>query len=224
MDVASGAGALPVVPFVLAWRGAVAIERDDWSCAEAFAEQALAIMHGGQFDHYWTAALVYAWTARVAAHLGDVNQARGHVAKAAALRPLLTYALPVGSAHALLELARAYIGLGDAAGARAVLRQAFEIFQQRPQLGVLPVQAAELRSRLESISAENVGASALTTAELRLLPLLTTHLTLAEISQRLYLSRNTVKSQAHAVYRKFGVSSRSEAISRMHELGLLAYA
>ncbi len=105
-----------------------------------------------------------------------------------------------------------------------MLRQAFEIFQQRPQLGVLPVQAAELRSRLESISAENVGASALTTAELRLLPLLTTHLTLAEISQRLYLSRNTVKSQAHAVYRKFGVSSRSEAISRMHELGLLAYA
>ncbi len=87
MDVASGAGALPLVPFVLAWRGAVAIERDDWPCAEAFAEQALAIMHGGQFDHYWTAALVYAWTARVAVHLGDVNQARSHVAKAAALRP-----------------------------------------------------------------------------------------------------------------------------------------
>ena len=33
-----------------------------------------------------------------------------------------------------------------------------------------------------------------------------------------------VKTQAISVYRKLGVSSRSEAITRMRELGLLAHA
>jgi LuxR family maltose regulon positive regulatory protein len=222
-DLAAGAGARPVVAFIFAWRGIAAIERDGWALAEELAEHVTAIMAGGQFDDYWTSALIYGWLARVAVHAGQVAAARDCVARAAVLRPLLTYALPVGSAQALLELARAYLGLGDAAGARAVLRQLQDIFQQRPDLGTLPAQAAELRSRVDSVAADALGASSLTTAELRLLPLLTTHLTLAEISQRLYLSRNTVKSQAHAVYRKLGVSSRSDAINRMHELGLLTY-
>ena len=42
-----------------------------------------------------------------------------------------------------------------------------------------------------------------------------------EIATRLYVTRNTVKTQAHSVYRKFDVSSRSEAISRAIALGLL---
>ena len=59
-------------------------------------------------------------------------------------------------------------------------------------------------------------------AELRLLPLLTTHLSFREIAERLFVSRNTVKTQAISVYRKLGVSSRSEAIERATELGLFA--
>jgi LuxR family maltose regulon positive regulatory protein len=66
-----------------------------------------------------------------------------------------------------------------------------------------------------------VGAWSLTTAELRLLPLLPTHLSFREIGERLYLSRHTVKTQAISIYRKLGVSSRSEAIERMSEIGLL---
>ena len=54
----------------------------------------------------------------------------------------------------------------------------------------------------------------LTPAELRLLPLLTTHLSFREIADRLFVSRNTVKTQAISVYRKLGASSRSEAVDR----------
>jgi LuxR family transcriptional regulator, maltose regulon positive regulatory protein len=92
---------------------------------------------------------------------------------------------------------------------------------QRPDLGDLPRQAAELRTSLASDPGAMRGASSLTTAELRLLPLLPTHLTLNEIGERLHVTRNTVKTQAIAIYRKFGVSSRRAAISRMYELGLL---
>ena len=180
-------------------------------------------MRGGQFDDYWTSALVYAWTARVAAQRGDLEQGRQLVARAARLRPLLTYALPVESARALLEMARAYIALADPGGARAVLTQADDIFYERPALGNLPQQADELRVMVETIRAESLGASSLTTAELRLLPLLPTHLSIREIAERLFVSRSTAKTQTLSIYRKLGVSSRSEAIDRMQELGVFEH-
>jgi LuxR family maltose regulon positive regulatory protein len=66
------------------------------------------------------------------------------------------------------------------------------------------------------------AASSLTRAELRLLPLLSTHLSFREIGERLYISQHTVKTQAMSIYRKLGVSSRSEAIQCARTLGLLA--
>jgi LuxR family transcriptional regulator, maltose regulon positive regulatory protein len=64
--------------------------------------------------------------------------------------------------------------------------------------------------------------ASLTTAELRLLPLLTAHHSFREIGQRLQLSPHTVKSHAVSIYRKLGVSSRSQAIQQLRETGLLA--
>jgi LuxR family maltose regulon positive regulatory protein len=219
-DAATEMGALPLAAVVLAERCIVATGRDDWPQAEALADRALEIIRGGEFDAYWTSALVYAWAARAAVHRGDLDAAREHVTRAARLRPLLTYALPVVSVQALLELARAYIALADPGGARAVLVQADGIFRQRSGLGVLPSQAGELRARLDMIRGGAVGASSLTTAELRLLPLLPTYLTFREIGERLYLSPHTVKTQAMSIYRKLGASSRGEAVQRAQQLGL----
>ncbi|HEV8166552.1 MAG TPA: LuxR C-terminal-related transcriptional regulator, partial [Actinomycetota bacterium] len=212
----------PLAAVILAERGAIAAGRDDWAEATALADRALELIRGGRFDAYWTSALVYAWAARAAVHRGDLNGARDHLARAAGLRPLLTHALPVVSVQALLELARAYLTLGDPDGAQAVLRQADDIFQQRPDLGVLPAQADELRARLTTMKRTGLGASSLTTAELRLLPLLPTHLTFAAIGERLYVSKHTVKTQAISIYRKLGVSSRSDAVQQAQQLGLLA--
>jgi len=223
-DVATSTGALPLAAVILANRGMIATGRGDWVEAERFASEALSIVDAGQFDEYWTSALVFSWGARVMLHGGHVARGQDYVVRAARLRPLLTYALPVGSVQALLELAHAYVALGDAAGARTVLRQVHDIHQQRPDLGVLPKQAAALRARLDTITPGSIGASSLTAAELRLLPMLATHLTIPEIAKRLFVSRHTVKSQVIAIYRKFGVNSRAEAIARMHELGLLSHS
>jgi LuxR family maltose regulon positive regulatory protein len=65
------------------------------------------------------------------------------------------------------------------------------------------------------------GPSSLSTAELRLLPLLSTHLSFREIGERLYISQHTVKTQAMSVYRKLGASSRSQAVERLQDIGLL---
>src|SRR3974377_2084080 len=64
------------------------------------------------------------------------------------------------------------------------------------------------------------GASPLT-AELRLLPLLSTHLSHAEIAAELFVSPNTAKTHAVSIYRKLGVGARGQAGARARQLGLL---
>jgi DNA-binding CsgD family transcriptional regulator len=86
--------------------------------------------------------------------------------------------------------------------------------------------AAQVKEQSDGEDLETIGfgmrlAASLTAAELRLLPLLATHLSLRGIGERLYISRNTVKTEAIAAYRKLGVSSRSEAVERAVELGLI---
>lgn len=61
----------------------------------------------------------------------------------------------------------------------------------------------------------------LTSAESRLLPYLRTHLTAAQIGERLFISRNTVTSQLASIYRKLGVHSRSAAVDACVRLGML---
>ena len=65
------------------------------------------------------------------------------------------------------------------------------------------------------------GASSLTAAELRLLPLLPTHLSLPEIGVELFLSPNTIKTHTYSIYRKLGGSSRRQAVAQARQLGLL---
>jgi LuxR family maltose regulon positive regulatory protein len=60
-----------------------------------------------------------------------------------------------------------------------------------------------------------------TEAELKVLRLLSGDLSTREIGEHLYLSASTVHSHKHALYRKLGVHSRHEAVSRAEALGLL---
>jgi LuxR family maltose regulon positive regulatory protein len=220
LDLATHSGSLPLAGLVLAEQCGVAAERNDWSEITTLAKRAAAIVEDGHFGDYWTSALVYAWASRAALHEGDISRAQFYLGRASRLRPLLTYALPVVSVQALLEMTRSYVTLGDREGAAAVLAQIHGILQQRPDLGVLPALAARLQATLATTTARAAGASSLTAAELRLLPLLSTHLSYAEIGERLHVSKNTVKTQAYSAYGKLGVSSRSGAVIRARELGL----
>jgi LuxR family transcriptional regulator, maltose regulon positive regulatory protein len=220
VEVATYLRAMPAAAMALAERVIVAIEGRHWDAAVTLSAQAMGVVEAGHLEDYIVAAPVYAVAARTDIHRGDIASARENVARAARLRPLLTYAIPY-SAQVLLQMGHAYLELSDAAGARVVLREVRDIIRQRPALGRIPAQADELQSMLDAIRATNVGASSLTTAELRLLPLLTTYLSMPEIAERLHVSRNTVKTQAISIYRKLGVSSRSEANERIVETGLL---
>jgi LuxR family maltose regulon positive regulatory protein len=62
---------------------------------------------------------------------------------------------------------------------------------------------------------------AFTAAEQRLLPYLPTHLSLAEIANRTGHARSTVKTQVASIYSKLDVTTRSEAVDRLNEMGLV---
>ena len=113
------------------------------------------------------------------------------------------------------------MSVDEIAGARTLLREIGELLQRRPVLGALVEQTDALRSQLAAHGSATGGFQTLTTAEIRLLPLLTTHFTFREIGEELYVSPNTVKSQAMSIYRKLGASSRSEAIRNARKIGLL---
>jgi LuxR family maltose regulon positive regulatory protein len=124
--------------------------------------------------------------------------------------------------QARIELIRVHLALGDLAGARTLMQEVDELLRRRPGLGSLVGEARRLRDRLASERGSSApGASSLTAAELRLLPMLSTHLSFAEIAAEMFLSRHTISSQAMSIYRKLGAGSRSQAVARSRELGLL---
>jgi LuxR family maltose regulon positive regulatory protein len=206
----------------LAERSLLAASRDDYAAAVDFAEEARSVAETLEFGGDALKTVKYAASARAALRCGNGERVRDDLARAKALLPLLTQALPWFSVQVDLELARTYLALGDLDGATALLNAADEILRRVPDLGVLPDIAASLHARAATLAASTDRAgSGLTAAELRLLPHLTTHLSFREIGERLFVSRNTVKTQAISVYRKLGVSSRSEAITQAAELGLV---
>jgi LuxR family transcriptional regulator, maltose regulon positive regulatory protein len=200
----------------------VALGRDDVASAETQLAQAKEFLQNQPMEDYVPSAIYLAARARLALETRQTATARRLLVRAMRVRPQLSHAIPWFAVQTRVELARAHLALADAEGARTLLREAEDVFQQRPQLGTLRQQAQEVRGQLANVAGFSDGwASTLTAAELRLLPLLTTHLSFREIAERLYVSRNTVKSQAISVYRKLDASSRSEAIERAVELGLV---
>ena len=214
----AGAGSAMVA---LAERSILAMGRGDWRQAEALAARAGAGARGACLERHPGGALLLAVTARLAIHRGDVPRARDDLARAERLRPQLTWALPHLAVQVRLELARDYLVLTNAGAARRLLVEVDDLLSRRPRLGLLLDQAAGLHAQLDTMRMDAVGASALTPAEVRLLRQLGTHYSFREIGGQLCLSQHTVKSQAMSIYRKFGVSSRSEAIRHARDLGLL---
>jgi LuxR family transcriptional regulator, maltose regulon positive regulatory protein len=200
----------------------LAAKRGAWAEARQCAEAAQGTVEEAGLGGYGTSAIAYVATARVALHDARQDEARAALARAHRLRPLLDHGLPWLTVHVGLELTRAHLALGEASAARTVLNETKRVLEIQPHMGSLIEEAEELRDRVAASSGPSgAWAMSLTGAELRLLPYLASHLTFPEMASRLFISRNTAKTEAVAIYRKFGVSSRSEAIERAVEVGLL---
>ena len=202
----------------------LAADRDDWPDAEEKADQAINLIQTAGIEEHLFSILGYAAAARIAAHHGDQVAARRHAGTVLRMNASLSpAAIPWLSAQVAIALAEIFIELGDVAAAR------FRAAEAGRHLAGLLTEGT-LRQRLRRVSARLAdgggharipSAMAVTWAEMRVLQLLPTHLSLGEIGEELYISRNTVKAHLVAIRRKLQCSSRTEIVARGRELGLL---
>jgi LuxR family maltose regulon positive regulatory protein len=210
--------------FALAQLSLHAAERGDWSAAEDYAAESWTLIETAGLPELLSSIASYLARARVAVHHGDVAQARHLVGRALRLYVSPSpVAFPWFAAQAALVLGRILLELDDHPAARLKLAEAGRDLNRLLTEGVLRDQHRRLAADLARHGGLPRAPSAmtLTAAELRVLELLPTHLTLAEIADELHLSRNTVKSQVAAVHRKLQAATRTEAVREARNLGLI---
>ncbi|MDL9980042.1 LuxR family transcriptional regulator [Microbacterium candidum] len=202
----------------------LAIERGDWEAADEHAERAMQAIRAGGIDGYVMAAYPHAAAACIALNAGRRTAGLNYLASAMSERHRCGKAVPLLAIPTRLLLIRAQLRAGDAEAAELLLEEIQEILPPRRVLGSLGHRVSDAHSlvRTHALSADRGSPSvSLTAAEQRLLPLLQTHLTRAEIAQRLYVSTNTISTQMGSIFRKLGASTRSQAVERAYELDLL---
>jgi LuxR family maltose regulon positive regulatory protein len=201
----------------------------------------LALLAGDQDDNQ-TATALAAWGAEIAEAQGLTAEPLSGIVHLALGRALLRQgklaeaeerleralelfgidAMAVHRAHGLLLLAAVRHSAGDLPDAGALLDEARELVRQFADPGVMPALLKQATRALSTAPRRQAQIAApLTERELAVLRLLPTQLSTREIDRELSVSVNTVRSQVQAIYRKLGVSSRSEAVTHARELGLL---
>jgi LuxR family maltose regulon positive regulatory protein len=214
-------GEAEALVIALTQRALLAAERGDTAAADELASSTEQIVEKHGIEEYAGNALRMAVSARAHLRAGRWQHARADLDAAQRLLPQLE-ALPWLAAQTRLELARAHLATRESAEAQALLAETDSLLRNRVGFDAMKRECVQLRGDVRNVGAAPDGrSSGLTDAELRLLPLLATHLSFREIGERLFVSRNTIKTQAISVYRKLRVSNRSDAVERAAELGLV---
>jgi LuxR family maltose regulon positive regulatory protein len=173
-------------------------------------------------DEYWMASLATAVAGQLAADAGALEEAQERLERAVVLarrgaaRPEQIYSLAA--------LAPVQATIGDPDAAAATLRSARVTLRESPSPGLLGhlLDDAERRLRGKSAQRPNQGAvDELSEREMAVLRLLGSELSVAQIGEELYVSRNTVKTHVRGIYRKLDADTRAAAVARAKELGLL---
>jgi LuxR family maltose regulon positive regulatory protein len=120
-----------------------------------------------------------------------------------------------------LVQARTSVALGDGALARQLLTEARARITPDLRSSIVHRLFDDVETSMRSMVSNGGSHAALTSAELRVLQFLPSHLTFPQIGQHLFLSGNTVKTHAMSIYRKLGVRSRADAVARAESLGLV---
>jgi LuxR family transcriptional regulator, maltose regulon positive regulatory protein len=222
-SVPSILGEAPVVgALCLAQRAMIAIEMSDWDLAADLTDDACRAATDSGLERDPVIALVFAAAAAVRAHHGRSDEAKADLSTGVELLAELGDFLPWYGAEARILLGHASLWLVDVVRARTLLGEASRLARRTPDAVIFARWFDDAWAHLDTLAeASLAGPSSLTIAELRILRFLPSHRSFREIGAQLNISTNTVKTQAQAIYRKLGAASRSEAVERATDAGLL---
>ncbi|HEY8303836.1 MAG TPA: LuxR C-terminal-related transcriptional regulator [Solirubrobacteraceae bacterium] len=200
----------------------ITVEEGDWERSVDLVARAVSQIEFYNLSSYPSSALAYAVSAEVRSHVGQVDEGKRHARRASHLLGELRDFIPWYEAETRITLARAAVRLADVRSARTLLAEASQLARRVPDAVLFAGWLDEAWGLVDTAATTALaGPATLTMAELRILRFLPTHLSFREIGERLHVSTNTVKTQAHAIYRKLDVRSRSDAVTRASDIGLL---
>jgi LuxR family transcriptional regulator, maltose regulon positive regulatory protein len=219
----SGSRAPVLTSLSVSQRALIAIEREDWELADELTGRARTLLEEWGLRGDPLSAFTYAASAAVKARQRRIDEAKHDLRRGIELLAALGEFVPWYDAQARILLAHASLWLADLVAARALLAEASRFARRTPGAVIFSDWFDRAWGYMDTLTETSLaGPSALTIAELRILRFLPSHRSFREIAAQLGVSANTVKTQAHAVYRKLGVASRSEAVAQAVEAGLLA--
>jgi LuxR family transcriptional regulator, maltose regulon positive regulatory protein len=206
----------------VAQRSAIAVEADDWETAAELTDRALSELDRCGLADEPSCAIVYAAAAATRARSGRSDEAKRDLRRGIDLLTELGDFVPWYGAETRILLAQASLGLADIVRARTLLAEASRYARRCQDVALFTRWLDDAWAHIDTLAETSLsGPSSLTIAELRILRFLPSHRSFKEIAVQLGVSANTVKTQAHAVYRKLGAASRSEAVARASQAGLL---
>jgi len=199
----------------------IAIDEDDWNSANEFMDRAQALLKEFSLANVPDLITAHCTTALLSAEHGHESEAAALTRECTARLVTYTFLPPWQALQCRYLLSRAELVVGHPAAARTLLSEATTLLIDVPDAIVIRDAINRLWEQIEKRPLMVGGkAQTITSAELRVLRLLPTHYSFEQIGRQLFVSRNTVKTQAISVYRKLGASSRAEAVERAHALGL----
>jgi LuxR family transcriptional regulator, maltose regulon positive regulatory protein len=141
--------------------------------------------------------------------------------------PLLARAIELRGVHAGVHRADAKLALahglhvaGDEPAAQAMIEEARLAILRCRDPGGLPRRFKALQALL-GVHGRDASDTLPSAAELRVLRLLVSDLSLREIAGELYISPNTLKTHLRSLYRKLDARSREAAVARARERRLI---
>jgi LuxR family maltose regulon positive regulatory protein len=203
----------------------VATDRGHLGAARRHAEKARDILGGVGLSRSWLGANAAAALGVVLLGEGSYREAERELAYAEHVFRDEVATLQHAWLIVLLACVRCRRGRLDEAETAA--RLAREELDELAHDGRLAKLFAEVEREIEQAKGRATSGEILdppTQAELAVLRMLASDLSVRQIGEQLFLSPNTIRSHTRAIYRKLGVNSRSEAVARADVLGLLEQA
>jgi LuxR family maltose regulon positive regulatory protein len=221
----SGNGSVAVVRIIgFSFLSLIAADRGNLEEAEQHARSACEVVEGAGPGLAAAPQSCLAYTAAGAALAGrgQLAEARSEFERALRIRRSQPGISPWPTLEILLRLAPVLAETGDRPGAVALLDEARLLLVSSPAgAGAQLARLGPIERRLAARPRGAAVAEPLTAREVAVLRLLSGTLSLREIGEQLYLSQNTIKTHARAIYRKLGVSTRHDAITQAKDAGIL---
>jgi LuxR family maltose regulon positive regulatory protein len=200
---------------------ALRLEGGDTAAAETLLADGEALADRYGLTEYWVTSMMVVVRGRLLAEQGDVERARDVLEHA--LRLARRGSGLLENAHTLLSLAVVAERLGLSERAAELLAQGRRRAAEAPDSARLAALVAATEKAVRGGDRAAPAAATdepLTEREAAVLRLLATDLSLREIGAELFVSLNTVKTHARAIYRKLDVTTRADAVARAREAGL----